>query len=339
MNISPPEFLYLLGLSLKKHYMLRHQKRLSHKVFSIGNITLGGTGKTPATIALAREAMKRGFMPCILTRGYKGKAEGPCFVSRGEGALLNEYQAGDEAVLIAQNLPGVVIVKGKDRYEAGMFALQNLQLQISDSKSRILFILDDGYQHWKLFRDKDILLIDGTKPFGNRRLLPLGSLREPLKAMERADIIVITKAADRQKPAVLSLINEIKKYNTKAPVFFASHKPSAFIASSGETLSLKWAEDKKFFSFCGIGNPHALKETLVSAGVHVTGSLTFRDHYRYSIGDLKEIMRNAERSGAEYIITTEKDIMRLRGFELPRNLVALKIEFFIDDDYYNVVFD
>jgi tetraacyldisaccharide 4'-kinase len=333
--MTPPEFLYLLGLSLKKHYMLRHQKRLPRKVFSTGNITLGGTGKTPATIALAREALKRGFIPCILTRGYRGKAEGPCFVSKGEGALLDEYQAGDEALLMAQNLPGVVIVKGKDRYEAGMFALAALPSALCPD----VFILDDGYQHWKLFRDKDILLIDGTKPFGNRRLLPLGSLREPIKAMERADIIVITKTAESQKPAVLSLMQEIKKYNTKAPVFSASHRPSAFIASGGETFSLKWAEDKKFFSFCGIGNPHALKETLVSAGVHVTGSIAFRDHHRYSIGDLEEIIDNAERSGAEYILTTEKDMMRLRGFELPRNLVALTIEFFIDDDYYNVVFD
>ena len=183
------EGLYYVGYSIRKYNDLKNQKKLPHKVISIGNITVGGTGKTPATIAIAEEAKKQGFVPIILTRGYKGKTKGPCFVSKGEEPLLNEEDAGDEPLLMAEKLKGVPIVKGESRYDAGMFALSSLPLALRPN----IFILDDGFQHWKLFRDKDILLIDGKNPFGNKRLLPIGQLREPVSAISRADIVVITK--------------------------------------------------------------------------------------------------------------------------------------------------
>ncbi len=373
------EFLYYLGYSIKKRYALRNQKSLSRKVICLGNITLGGTGKTPATIALAEEAKKRGFKPCILTRGYKGRAKGPCFVSRGEGPLLDEYQAGDEALLMAEKLKGIPIVKGKDRYEAGLFALSSLPLALCPD----LFILDDGFQHWGLFRDKDILLIDSINPFGNRRLLPLGSLREPIGAINRADIIVITKtdktrnqspSATRreekseahptypthpspsrgegegeggrsQQSIINSLIDVIRQYNTKAQIFSAEHKPSKFIAAfrnrgaiNRDIMPSKWAEGKSFFGFCGIGNPISFKETLLSVDIELKGFKTFRDHYRYNQDDIQLILRDAEKCGAEWIVTTEKDIMRLKGFDLPENLVSLAIEFSVDDGFYEEVF-
>ncbi len=366
------EFLYYLGYSIKKRYALRNQKSLSHKVICLGNITLGGTGKTPATIALAEEVKKRGFKPCILTRGYKGRAKGPCFVSRGEGPLLDEYQGGDEALLMAEKLKGIPIVKGKDRYKAGLFAIQNLKSQIPDLKS-ILFILDDGFQHWGLSRDKDILLIDSINPFGNRRLLPLGSLREPIGAINKADIIVITKtdktgnqspSATRrgdkseappthptpsrgegevegsrsQQSIINSLIDEIRQYNTKAQIFSAEHRPSAFVTTKGETLPSKWAEGKSFFGFCGIGNPISFKKTLLSVDIELTGFKPFRDHYRYNQDDIQLITRDAEKCGAEWIVTTEKDIMRLKGLSLPDNLVSLVIVFSVDDRFYEEVF-
>jgi tetraacyldisaccharide 4'-kinase len=363
-----PEFLYYLGYSIKKRYALKNQKRLSHKVISIGNLTLGGTGKTPATIALAEEAKKRGFKPCILTRGYKGRAKGPCFVSRGEGPLLDEYQAGDEALLMAKKLKGIPIVKGKDRYEAGMFAIQNLKSQIPDLKS-ILFILDDGFQHWGLSRDRDILLIDSINPFGNRRLLPLGSLREPISAIKRADIIVMTKVPGdqqsafsnqksvdtpspshpprgcgmgrgerRQRSGVKALSEEIRRYNTRASIFSTEHRPSAFVTTKGETLPLKWAKGKSFFGFCGIGNPISFKETLLSVDIELTGFKTFRDHYRYNQDDIQLITKDAKKCGAEWIVTTEKDIMRLEGLEVPENLISLGIEFYIDEGFYEEIF-
>jgi len=342
-----PEFLYYLGYSIKKRHVFKNQKKLPHKVISIGNLTLGGTGKTPATIALAEEAREIGFKPCILTRGYRGRASGPCFVSRGERPVLDAYQAGDEALLMAEKLKGVPIVKGKDRYKAGMFALSSLSPALCPD----LFILDDGFQHWGLFRDKDILLIDSTNPFGNRRLLPLGSLREPISEISRADLIVITKTdktriqnsefriqpTTRGKSEVNSLIEEIRQYNTKASIFFAEHMPSKFIKTNGETMPIEWAKEKRFFGFCGIGNPQSFRETLLSADIELTGFKPFRDHYRYSQGDIQEIIRNAKGYNSDWIVTTEKDIMRLKGFALPENVVSLGIEFSVDERFYEEV--
>jgi tetraacyldisaccharide 4'-kinase len=353
-----PEFLYYLGYSIKKRHVFKNQKKLPYKVISIGNLTLGGTGKTPATIALAEEAREIGFKPCILTRGYRGRARGPCFVSRGERPVLDAYQAGDEALLMAEKLKGVPIVKGKDRYKAGMFALSSLSPALCPD----LFILDDGFQHWGLFRDKDILLIDSTNPFGNRRLLPLGSLREPISEISRADLIVITKTdvppthpsplmvgidsyrgegkggGDRRPEVeVNNLVKEIRQYTRKAQIFFAGHKPSKFIKTNGETMPIEWAKNKRFFGFCGIGNPQSFRKTLLSADIELTGFKPFRDHYRYSQGDIQEIIRNAKGFNSDWIVTTEKDIMRLKGFALPENVVSLGIEFSVDERFYEEV--
>ena len=354
--MNPLERLYYIGLSIKKHYALRNQKKLPCKVISIGNITFGGTGKTPATIAIAEEAKKRGFKPCILTRGYKGKIKGPCFISKGDGPLVSEQEGGDEPVLMAEKLKDVPIIKCPDRYKGGIFALKNLgEPDISlftdspihpSTSSPILFILDDGFQHWNLFRDRDILLIDGKNPFGNRRLLPLGQLREPLSAINRPDIIVLTKmdnpvmsqSTTHGQSIVDDLIEEIKLYNSRAPIFLAEHHPSKFITTTGEVLPLEWAKEQKFFGFCGIGNPESLIQTLFTSGVELTGFKIYRDHYRYRMKDLEIIKKSAEQSGANWIVTTEKDIMRLKEFSLPENLVTLAIEFTVDKKFYEEVF-
>ena len=348
--MTPLELIYYAGYSIHKWRGTKIRKILPNKVISIGNMTLGGTGKTPATMALARRAVTMGFQPCIITRGYKGKAEGPCFVSRGDGPLLDEEQAGDEAMLMAETLPGVPIVKGKNRYKAGMFAIENLHSPVSGLQSQRLFILDDGFQHWALHRDKDILLIDGTYPFGNRKLFPLGSLREPLAAMKRADIIVITThhtssiaegsgdSADTVDANIRSLTEEIKKYASAKPLYYAQRRPTAYITPSGNTFALTDMHNKKIFGFCGIGNPDSFKETLFSLNTELKGLMIFRDHYQYGMSDFQRITGNANKSGADWIVTTEKDIMRLRGFSLPENLLAVRIEFHVDEQFYEDVF-
>jgi tetraacyldisaccharide 4'-kinase len=347
--MTPLEFLYYLGYSIKKYLTLKNQKRLPCRIVSIGNITLGGSGKTPATIALAEEAKKRGFSPIVLTRGYRGKAKGPCLVSISSRqyavssdktvstvyCLLSTAEFGDEPVLMAERLKDVPIVKCADRYKGGMFAIKHLSAESSHLTAKILFILDDGFQHWGLFRDKDILLIDGTNPFGNRRLLPFGPLREPISAIKRADIIVITRGEGKGGGR---LLEEIKRYNAKAPIFFAEHRPLKFIRMTGDTMPLEWAKDKRFFGFCGIGNPESFRETLLSVGVELTGFRTYRDHYRYTSSDMQTIIRDAERGSAEWIVTTEKDIMRLKGMELPENLIVLSIEFAVGEGFYEEVF-
>jgi tetraacyldisaccharide 4'-kinase len=358
------ESLYYIGYSIKKRRVLKHQKKLPCKVISIGNITVGGTGKTPAAIAIAEEARRWGLIPGILTRGYRGKMKCPCFVSKGDMPLLNGEEAGDEPVLMAEKLKGIPVIKGADRYEAGMFALSVLPSALRPD----IFVLDDGFQHWKLFRDKDILLIDGMDPFGNGKLLPLGPLREPLSAIGRADIIAITKTVGTQKsvvPSTLpspsgeevgidsyrgkgggvrghqstnSLLEGIRRYNPKAPLFFAEHKPARFVTASGETFPLQWARDKRFFGFCGIGNPESFKETLLTASLDLKGLKSYRDHYRYDAGDMKTIIEDSKKGNADWIVTTEKDIMRLKKIDLPKNLVALAIEFTVGEGFYEEVF-
>lgn len=340
------ESLYYIGYSIKKRKVLKHQKRLPCNVISVGNITVGGTGKTPATIAVAEEAMKRGLMPGILTRGYKGKMKGPCFVSRGYMPLLNEEEAGDEPILLAEKLKGMPVIKGADRYKAGMFALRSLPSTFHPD----IFVLDDGFQHWRLFRDKDILLIDGMNPFGNGKLLPLGPLREPLEAIARADIIVITKTVETQKSEDAltpdskrkgkggGLLEQIRRYNPGAPLFLAEHEPVKFLTLSGKTFPLQWARDKRFFGFCGIGNPESFRRTLLTAGVDLAGFTPYKDHYRYNAEDMKKIMENSRKAGAGWIVTTEKDIIRLKKLNLPKNLVSLVIEFAVGEGFYEEVF-
>ncbi|MBI5632872.1 MAG: tetraacyldisaccharide 4'-kinase [Nitrospirae bacterium] len=376
MNIA--EYLYYLGLSAKKYLALKNQKRLPHRVISIGNITLGGTGKTPAAIAVAEEAKKRGFLPVILTRGYKGNAQGPCFVTRGEKPLLTALQAGDEPLLMAERLSGVPIVKGTDRYEAGMYAIKEIEglraakeviskspspspspsrgegpntapplrggdegegeIQAIDSPfsdhGSPLFILDDGFQHWKLYRDRDIVLIDSRNPFGSRKLFPAGRLREPLTALNRADVIMITKA-EREDAG---LIAEIRRYNRHAPIFFSEHRVAAVRSGTGDRKAPDWLQDRKVFCFCGLADPESFRKTVAGSGADVAGMKAYRDHHRYCQQDVADIVKESASSGAAWIITTEKDFVKLRNLDLPQNILIIEIAFIADQTFFESVF-
>ncbi len=335
-----PEYLYYLGYTVKKHFALRNRKRLPCPVVSIGNVTLGGTGKTPAAMAVAREALAREFYPCILSRGYKGAAKGPCFVTRGEGPLIDPHQAGDETFLMAQTLRGVPIVKGADRYEAGLFALEHLPNVDGRLRSRLLFILDDGFQHWKLHRDIDVVLVRGRQPFGNGKLFPAGPLREPLSAMERADIVVLTNASDAATSAEglpSDVVGELARYAPSARFYRARHRPLSFVTSAGETVPLSEVQGRRVLAFCGIANPASFRETLKSLAIECAEFIVFRDHHWYRRADVARILKRSRETGTSWIVTTEKDIMRLEGFGLP-DIVALRIVFDTDRAFYNDVF-
>lgn len=333
--------LYGFGLSCKK-YLCRNPNRLPAKVISIGNLTLGGTGKTPAVISVAREAKKRGYNPCILTRGYKGKAKDISFVSRGEGPLLSPLDAGDEAYLMAETLKRVTIIKGRDRFRAGQYAINNLYsklrkgvLQYAPTNSELLFVLDDGFQHWRLHRDVDVLLIDATNPFGNEKLFPEGIMREPFRALKRAHLIVITKADMAIQGAITAITRKIKQYNQEAPILTASHKPAGLINTSGEIKGLEGLRDKRIYAFSGIANPTYFQATLTSAGARIVEFMKFRDHYIYSQKDIDKI--KAEAVGLE-IVTTEKDLVKIKALSIPENLSALKIDFSIENEFYDTLF-
>lgn len=326
--------LYGAGLSCKK-YFCRHPDKLPAKVISIGNLTLGGTGKTPAVISVAQEAKKRGHKPCILTRGYRGKAKDISFVSKGDRPLLSPAEAGDEACLMAETLRGVIIIKGKDRFRAGTAVFDNAHQAIVNLQYPHLFILDDGFQHWKLHRDADVVLIDATNPFGNEKLFPEGIMREPFSALERAHIIVITKSDMAPQGAVSSITRKVKQYNREAPVFTAAHKATGLVNASGEVKGLDSLNDKKIYAFSGIANPAYFQSTLTSAGAHIAQFRKFRDHHKYSRKDINEIQKNA--AGLD-IITTEKDLVKLKELDIPDNLSALKIEFSTNNEFYDTLF-
>jgi tetraacyldisaccharide 4'-kinase len=320
----------LSGRRLLYKIEVKKIKTLPAKVISIGNLTLGGTGKTPAVIAIAQEAKKRGFKPCVLTRGYKGKAKSPCFADKNKKYLLNTHQIGDEALLMAYRIHGIPVVKGKNRFLSGVYALGKLGID-----SINMFVLDDGFQHWELYRDIDILLIDATNPFGNEKLFPEGILREPLNSMERADIIVMTKADMVNEETISAIIQKVKQYNLEAPVFTASHKPTSFINASGETKTLEALNNKRVYVFAGIANPSHFKTLLKSQGADIIKFKKFRDHYNYKQRDINRIKKEA---GGLEIITTEKDLVKLKGLELPENIFALRVDFSIDDSFYDILF-
>jgi len=323
--------LYNLGLACRTFAYKQFKKpgRLPVKVISIGNITLGGTGKSPAVIRLAEEAVKRGLQPCILTRGYKGRTKETCFVSNGKEILLKPGEAGDEAYLMAEKLKGIPVVKGSKRYEAGLYALSNLD------KKPSLMILDDGFQHIALERDIDVVLIDGTNPFGNEKLFPEGILREPLKAIKRADSIIITKSDQAGQETLSYIRDKIKTINPDLPVYISSHKPSRLINMSGATKELDYLANRKVYAFAGIANTEYFESTINKCGAEIAGFHRYRDHHLYSEKEMDKLKQEA--AGLD-IITTEKDLVKLKGFNVPDNLFALSIDFSVDNAFFDSIF-
>jgi tetraacyldisaccharide 4'-kinase len=318
------EFLYYTGYRLKTAYDLSRRKKLSVRVISMGNLTTGGTGKTPAAISLAREARLRGRRPCILTRGYRGRAKGPVVVTPDKDAAL----VGDEPLLMARLLGDIPVVKGADRYASAMHALNTV------SPTPDLFILDDGFQHRRLHRDLDILLMNARNPFGNMKLLPAGSLREPVDRMQRADVIVITKSGEDDTE---KLEEQIKKYGPNAHVFFSRHVPTSVKLVAGGDYPIEWLSGRAVYAFSGIAEPGHFISILKNAGAKIAGSRAFRDHHAFTRRDIEKIEDEAGKIGVDWIITTEKDIMRLKDLALPGNLLALGIEFTVDEGFYDLV--
>jgi tetraacyldisaccharide 4'-kinase len=321
--------IYRLGLECREFLYesgIKKIRRLPANVISIGNITLGGTGKTPAVIALAQEAQKRGFKPCILTRGYKGKAAGPCLSSRDNKLFKNTAFAGDEAVLMSYRLRDVPIVKGRNRFLSGVYALGEL-----GRESINVFILDDGFQHRSLYRDMDIVLIDATTPFGNEMLFPDGILREPLESLKRADIVVITKSDNAGQEIIHKIEDTIKQYNPDVLIYSARHKPVSLIYASGKSEDLDFLSNRKIYAFSAIANHKYFISLLKSLGASIIKSKAFRDHYNYSQRDINKIHKEA---GDVDIVITEKDLMKLNELKLPEKISALRIDFSIDKGFY-----
>ena len=310
---------------------------LGCRVIVVGNLTVGGTGKTPVVEKLARLLQQRGRKVAILSRGYKSKAEpwwkkswhwlihaDPCppkVVSDGTYCALSYEKAGDEPLLLAKNLPGVCVVVDKDRVKAGQYAIEKFGCD--------LLLSDDGFQYFRLKGALYVLLIDATNPFGNGHVLPRGILREPINRLKRAQIILFTKSDRVSSEELQALEQRVRCYNQHVPMFFCKHVPKYLQAVNGtERLELNTLKNCKVAALSGIASPRSFEQSLTDYGACPVYIKHFMDHHGYSEEDLCEFFAEAKRAGAEMVITTEKDAVRITKVfsELPFYFLRMEIE-------------
>jgi tetraacyldisaccharide 4'-kinase len=321
--------LYGRVVELRTRRMLnrdRGVKRLPRPVISVGNLTTGGTGKTPMTAYLARLIRSWGLNPVILSRGYGGGAE-RCgvIVSTGTGPRVPAKVAGDEAYLLAQRLPDVPVVVGRDRYAMGKRVFEQLKPDC--------YLLDDGFQHIQLHRDLNLVLLDYKRPFGNGHLLPRGHLRESRAALERADAFVLTRS---DSPAEIP--REVTACSRRKPVFRAAH--GTIMAQHLKAGKYQNILDNKYISvdlpvfiFSGIADNIGFQNAVKRLGARPVGQQAFADHHPYSRKDIDAIKAAARAAGARALVTTAKDFVRLpQPLSWAEDLWIADAELIFDDD-------
>lgn len=293
------------GLGVRLHGVRlarRGVKRLPGFVLSIGNLTAGGAGKTPATCTLAQWALQKGYRIAVLSRGYGGRRKGRVLVvSDGHEVCAGPDEAGDEPVLLARRLPGVPVVVSQDRFQAGQTA--------HESFGTDFYILDDGFQHRALARDLDLVLVDARDPVGNGRLLPWGPLREPAHHVTRAHAVLLTRA-EAWGPGHSPAEQWLSRFR-HGPCFRSVHEPGPLVQTA--TGQERWASCLRgmpVVAFCGIARPGAFRETLESLGAEVRAFRGYRDHHPYSRREVQELAALRKEQGAELLVTTEKDWVR-----------------------------
>lgn len=295
-------------------------KKLKSKVISIGNITLGGTGKTPLVIYLSQKLKERKTKVAVLTRGYKRKKKELIELVEENKNRIPWAEVGDEPYLLASRLHDVPVMVSKDRRTSGVCAEKKYQAEV--------LILDDGFQHWRLFRDLDIVVIDSTNPFGNSRLFPAGILREPLSSLKRADILVLTKSDQISNKH--ELIRILRTYNQDAPIVERVYKINSIETWLDHSLvEEKSLQGKKGLAFSGIGNPVSFEKSLKLLKVEVLKHHQFPDHFFYQKRDILNLEKEAGKLGADFMITTEKDSVRIpimSDLEIPIYVFKIDLE-------------
>lgn len=298
-------FLYRVGL-------LRI-KRVDSTVICVGNLTVGGTGKTPLVIWLCNFLTSRNISTSILTRGYKSTSS-------------HETPLTDEPAILASSCRDTKVVINANRTAGATKAIEQYH-------SRVL-VMDDGFSHLRLARDINIIAIDATNPFGGGHLLPRGLLREPISSIRRAKAVVITRADQVESATIQQIKSTLLNYKADLLIATCCHKPIALVSLSGEEYPLSKLIDKKVLGFCGIGNPDNFKKTLISLGVELTDFLIFNDHHKYSCGDLRDICDCSHKNSTDFILTTEKDFTKITALSVQKhglnpelaNFYQLKIE-------------
>ena len=350
--LIPLSWLYTASVQLRNILYTRgvfKARRLPCRVISVGNIVVGGTGKTPAVIVIAKHLQREGMRVAILLRGYKRRVrEKVTIVSDGEKVCASPIESGDEADMMAKHLSGVPIIVGKCRYLTGQVALERFKVDV--------LLLDDGFQHRQLARDVDILTIPATHPFGSpKKLLPAGTLREPPTALRRADLILLTHADTPNISAHAKKV--VKGLAPNAPVLESIHQPTHLyplaISSQQSAVSMKPSlpteteirdpkaiptdikelKGKRVIAVCGIGNPDAFVVTLMRCSVASVELLAFPDHHVYTEADKQRIDTAFQAAAADLIVTTQKDEQKLARFvdnwKLP--IVVLAVALVITD--------
>ncbi len=303
--------------------------RLPVPVVSVGNLTVGGTGKTPLVAALSRRLTAAGRRPAVVLRGYGGTNArlpgGPALVVSGgkPGPLLaNADQAGDEAVLLATSLPDVPVVVSARRYHGGMEAITTCGAD--------LVILDDGFQHRALHRDLDLVALDAAAPLGSGRLLPAGLLREPPTGLRRADAMIITRATDDE--LYEQAATTLGRLAPGIPIYRSRHRATGLRAvSAGSTSpSLDDLNGMPVAAFAGLARPGALRDTLTSLGARVVSFTPLADHHPFRPGEVEGLVDAGLQAGARLVITTAKDAVRIQASAQHPHLAVLEIDMTMD---------
>ena len=294
---------------------LLRTERLPCRVVCVGNLTVGGTGKTPTVIALGAALSTSGSRVCVLLRGYRREGKGVRVVSDGGKVLLGWREAGDESILLARSLPGVPVIVGGDRVAAGRLAVERFRAEV--------ILLDDGFQHRRLHRDVDLVLLDAMDPFGGEWLLPRGRLREPISAAGRAQAMLVTRAD--QSGDLTGLRRRIGTIAPRLPLGWAVFRPDRLVElSSRQGRRVEELRERRVLAVSAIGNPQAFERTLMGAGACVAGNLAFPDHHAFTQEDGARMIREARAASAEWIVTTEKDAVRLDA-DRPAGLPVLSL--------------
>ena len=299
---------------------------LGAKTISVGNLTTGGTGKTPLVALIAKTLIDEDETVCILTRGYgRRDAKKRVLVSDGTQVLTDAETGGDEPVELAHNLDGkAVIVADPDRVAAARWVRENFSITV--------FILDDGFQHRRARRDLDIVCIDATDPCGNGRILPAGTLRETFQSLDRADAIVITRT--EQVDETSRLAERLRARNSDASIFKSKSRLTGLVAIQEFQTKPPNAQsetEEKLFAFTGIGNSENFFRSLQIDNVDVVGTESFPDHHRFTQPDIDRIEGRARASQASALVTTAKDAVKLKGLRFTLPCYVAIAETLIDD--------
>ncbi|MFQ5429976.1 MAG: tetraacyldisaccharide 4'-kinase [Phycisphaerae bacterium] len=278
-------------------------RRMPCPVISVGNLTVGGTGKTPLSALLAEMLRKRGRRVAVLTRGYKGRAI-QVDAERRDAAMGQWRRESDEALVLKQRCPNAIIVINPDRVTGARAAL---------SQGADVLILDDGFQHRRLARDLDIVLIDATAPFGHGRLLPRGLLREPEKALRRADLIVLTRSDQIESSDRTLLVAQLRRTSGGRPVLSAIHRIRGFLDLKGRPVPIEDASAMQAVIFAGIANFGSFRRCVEALDVHVLAAYEYPDHHDYTAEEIAALGDVASNLEANVILTTEKDAVKLVG--------------------------